>query len=489
MKKSIGKNVVYKFILNLFNFAVPIIIGPYAYRVLGANKMGMVDYAQSISMYFSIMAGFGIYNYGVREISRVRENREKVKELFGTLFLIGCISSIITTVVYIPFVILKFGNSPLTYVLLILSIDIISNMFYVEWANEGEENYGFITIKTIIIRIIYIASLLIFVKNPSHYGVYAFVIVFNKLLNNLASFFYVCKEVNLKLRDIKWNLKKHIKPLIVVLILSNVNILYTQLDRIMLGSYVSKESVAYYTLGQKIMFIINSLVISIVSVATPRLSNYFGNNNDEKYFELLNKISRNFFMILYPIAIGIFCLADVIVYLYGGREFANCGNVLKIFSVYMISLGQESILSNNIMYVRKREKELTLMILTGGVVNFILNYFILFSGYLNENTAIFTTLLANILLVFLENFYIKKKMHIEFNIFSMDKSKYFLLSLIFIPVTYAIKTFIHNIFIFCILVIMCNALLYFLVLFIRKDDTLIFFLKKVNSLLSKLRNK
>jgi len=36
MQKSIASNIFYKILLNTFNIILPILVGPYAYRTLGA---------------------------------------------------------------------------------------------------------------------------------------------------------------------------------------------------------------------------------------------------------------------------------------------------------------------------------------------------------------------------------------------------------------------------------------------------------------------
>ena len=77
MSKSISKNIIFKFLLNIFNVVVPIIIGPYVLRVLGPDLMGTINFSQTIYGYFFIFAGFGVYQYGLREISRVRDDKEK----------------------------------------------------------------------------------------------------------------------------------------------------------------------------------------------------------------------------------------------------------------------------------------------------------------------------------------------------------------------------------------------------------------------------
>lgn len=52
MQKSIAKNIVYKILLNVFNVILPILVGPYAYRTLGASSMGKVNFSETIFTYF-----------------------------------------------------------------------------------------------------------------------------------------------------------------------------------------------------------------------------------------------------------------------------------------------------------------------------------------------------------------------------------------------------------------------------------------------------
>lgn len=77
MQKSIVSNIFYKILLNTFNIILPILVGPYAYRMLGANSMGTVNFAETIFNYFFIFAVFGVYQYGLREVSLIKNDKRK----------------------------------------------------------------------------------------------------------------------------------------------------------------------------------------------------------------------------------------------------------------------------------------------------------------------------------------------------------------------------------------------------------------------------
>lgn len=482
MGKSIFKNIIFKFILNLFNLVVPILIGPYVVRKLGPDLMGTVNFAQTIFGYFFIFAGFGVYQYGLREISRVRHNKELLSKTFTSLFIFTGMTTIITTIAYVFFIKYMYSGRIVYTACMILTFNLIANIFYVEWINEALENYDFITIKTIIVRMIYIILLFVFVKSAKDVNNYLYLLVVSTVLNNIISYIYIKKRIKFDFKEIK--ILRHIKPMFLVVILSNVNVLYTQLDKFLLGEFVGLKEVGYYTTAQNISTIISTLLLSVIHATIPRLSHYIASDNDEKYVNLLDKITKIYFMLLFPAAIGMIVLAKEIILIYGGQEYIDAVPMLVVFSIYMITLGYETILGNQVMYVKKKEKKQVEMIFVGGFINLVLNIFLLKINLLNGTYSIITTMIANIIVIILECLYIRKKLNLDFNIFSLDKNKYLFLSLIFIPVTNLINHFANNLFVISILSIIINFTLYFGVLLIIKDKP---FMELFNKFISKLK--
>lgn len=490
MNKSISKNIFFKLLLNIFNLIIPILIGPYALRVLGPENMGTVNFSQTIYGYFYIFAGFGVYQYGLREVSRVRDNKEKLSSVFTNLFIFTLITNIITVAIYVIFIHNSYYGSQTYVACMIMTFNLVANVFYIEWLNEALENFGFITIKTIVVRIIYVILLLTTVRSSDNLKEYMIVLVLYTLLNNLLSFIYIKRRIKFNFSNIK--LKKHIKPMFLVVILSNANVLYTQLDRLMLGQFVSTVSVAYYATAQNISTMINTLLLTVITVTIPRLSNYVANDSDEEYLTLLDKISKLYFLFLFPASIGMFLLSKEIILLYGGSEYMASVPIMMVFSLYIISLGYDTILSNQVMYTRRKEKQQVKIIFIGGLINLLLNILLVVFGKYDGTTAVATTLFANICVIVMENIYVRKVLKVKFNIFSMDKLKYMFVSLLFIPVTFIIRQFIGNIFesqelnaiVISLITVAVNGLIYFLVLFIIKDENL---MEVKNKMLNKIK--
>ena len=105
MKKSpsasLGQNAIYKGILNAFNLLVPLFVGPYIAGLLSPELYGIYNRVYAEFNVFFVIGSFGIYNYGIREISKVRQDPVKFSQIFSSLFVIGVIANCVVTVFYI----------------------------------------------------------------------------------------------------------------------------------------------------------------------------------------------------------------------------------------------------------------------------------------------------------------------------------------------------------------------------------------------------
>lgn len=473
--KSISKNVAFKFILNIFNIIIPILVGPYIARVFNPNLLGQVNLAESYIGYFYIFATFGIYQYGLREISKVRNDKEKLSSTFTSLFVITIITNVITTLTYIVFINYKFGNAPSYSTFLILSFNLLSNIFYTEWANEALENYDFITIKTIVVRILYVILLLALVKGTDDFNTYLWLLVISNILNYAISFFYIKRSIPFTFKSM--HIFKHIKPMFLVVVLSNSAILFTQLDKVMIGDYINEASVSFYFMAQRIMTIISTMTLTVIHVTMPRLINY-SDQNENNYIGLLNKISKVYFCFLFPAAIGMLVLSPEIIKIYGGDKYLDAIYPMAAFSIYMIVTGIEGILSNQIIYVKGQEKNQVIMIFGCGIINLIMNTLLVKFNIFTPTTAIITTIISYILVVLCEYIFIKYKMKVNFKIFSLDKIKYLYFSLLFIPITLIIRMFVSNFLVIAALGIIVNGLIYMIILLLTRDEIAFIFINK-----------
>ena len=78
-----------------------------------------------------------------------------------------------------------------------MGIQLIAQIFSIEWVNEALENYSFLFYKTAFIRILMLVSIFLFVKNEHDIVVYTLVMSLSTLINYLISYFWIKRDIKL----------------------------------------------------------------------------------------------------------------------------------------------------------------------------------------------------------------------------------------------------------------------------------------------------
>lgn len=482
MKKSLFKNTIYKTLLSFVNIVVPILVGPYVTQLLDVELYGTYNAVYADFQVFLTFAAFGIYIFGVREISKIRNDKKKVSELFTNLFCISIISNVTVLLVYLLYAfITSSGTALLLYI--IMTIQIVGNIFYIEFINEALENYKFITIKTTIIRILYLVLVFLIVRKSEDVALYAIIVSGIVFLNNIVSFIYAKKYIKFDLKNIK--IKKYIPSLFTILIITNIELLYSQLDRVMLGKF-DEVAVTIYYIPYYILYTLASIPYSVINVSIPRLSYLIANDTKENYLFSLNKIISSVYFLMLPMCFGIIALAYEIIYIYAGENYLECVSVLVIACIYRIFLSTESTLTHLVMYPHNKEKSLLKLSFSCGLVNLVINILLIVFKVFTPFTAMATTMMVEVLLIILEYRFASKKLDVRPKYFSKQNIIYLVLSALFIPIALLVKAINFGFALNTIIIIVLCVALYGGVLLLIKDENVYLI---INKFLGKLRRK
>ena len=389
--------------------------------------------------------------------------------------MISMLSNLLVLILYVTYSLLtSTGMARILY--LVMTIQIFANIFYVEFVNEALENYKFITIKSVIVKIIYFLSILLAVRNPDDIVIYAIVVSLTNFLNNIISFIYAKRRIKFNFSKIE--IKKYIKPLIAVLVITNVDLLYSQLDRVMLGKYVNDVSVTIYYTAFYLVSTLAAIPYSIINVSIPRLSYLLKNKGKEIYEEKLNNSISSLLFIIVPMCLGVFVLSKEIIILYAGKKYLAAIVPLMIACITRIFISLESVMNNLVMYPNNREDRILKVSLICGTSNLIINYLLVTFKIFSPITALATTGLVELAVFITHYIYSRRKMNINVQVFSKKNMTYIILSLLFIPISLLLRKLNLGFYITMILIIITCMLLYFIVLYIKKDNNLMFILDK-----------
>ncbi len=460
------KNTIYRLILNFYNLVIPIITGMYVARLFSLESYGVFNSANADLSLFLILGSFGVYNYGIREVGRVQDNFEERKKVASSLFLISVFSNILALILFILYTIF-FVNGDYTFIYFILCIQIIANIFNVEWINEGTENFKFITIKTVIIRTFYVFFLFVFVKSESDLWIYTLLLSLSTLINNMISFLRIKNTISLKKNYI--TIFKYLKPLIVMMLIININYMYTQLDKLVISKINGDIATSYFHIPHYIINTIFTLISSIIIVSIPRLSLYVEKGEEKKYVDLINSTTDFYFFCAIPIFIGIAAISKDVMVIYGGIKYEPAYLILIAAAFYKIIASLEFIIGHQVMYIQNRHDTLMKMFLVGGIINVFIILFLFYLDVFNPFTATVGTTIAESIVLMMLIQYTKSHFKYSINFFSKNKGIYLLSSLFFFPISSLLNGLTNNFLSHSIITIIICIIFYMMMLLITKD--------------------
>ena len=198
IKKSLKKNALLNIVRTTCGIIYPIITFPYASRILLPEGIGKVNFANSVISYFVLIAGLGIGTYGTREAAKIREDKIALSNLVKELFSINVISTLTAYLLLgiSLFLVPKFQSYQT--LLLISSITILFTTIGFDWVYSALEEYGYITLRTIIFQCISIVLLFLLVKTKEDYAAYLGIGVISSVGANVLNCIHLRKYIILK---------------------------------------------------------------------------------------------------------------------------------------------------------------------------------------------------------------------------------------------------------------------------------------------------
>lgn len=367
--KEISKNFFYNLMYEVIIILSPLIVTPYVSRVLGVELIGVRSYTFAILTYFELFANLGIAIYGQREIAKVMDDKQARSNVFLSLLTIKFISFLIIFIVYdITF----FGFNLLSNyktVWLIWLIHLFEAFFNVTWYFQGCEKFKLIAIRGIFLRTLQIILTLLFVKDPSDFVIYLIIYATIPLLQGASLWPFLINNIELsEFKNIK--LKKHIKSIFVFFIPTIATAIYSNVDKIMLGSMLNTPiQTGYYDSAQSIVLIATTIFTSIYTVMRSRISAEVANNQNRS----IDFFIRIALLMVFSITLGIFAISDSFITIFFGYEYEPVVPLLRIFCIVIFLMGISGFISAAYIVPYNKQKYISIFYVFATIINVLLN--------------------------------------------------------------------------------------------------------------------
>jgi O-antigen/teichoic acid export membrane protein len=371
-QRSLKFNAAMNMLLTASTFVFPLITFPYVTRVLLPEGTGKVSFGNSVIAYFSMFASLGIPTYGIKACAKVRDDR---KLLSKTVWEIFSINGIMTAAAYLLLfmailIVPEFRERAL--LLLICSGSMLLTLMGAEWLYKAQEAYSYITIRSLIIRIISVALIFLFIRKPEDYLLYAAITVFSNAGYGILNFLNLRKRLEPGMPK-GLNLRQHLRSVLVFFAMAAAINIYANLDTVMLGFMKGDAEVGYYDVAVKIKVILVNVVTAIGAVILPRASYYAENKLLKELWQIAERAAAFVVFLAVPCIVAFTILADKCIIFLSGKAYLQAVTPMRIIMPTLLFIGLSNILGIQILVPLNREKEVLYSEIVGAGVDVFLN--------------------------------------------------------------------------------------------------------------------
>ena len=481
--KNIRKNYIFNVLYQVLLLIVPFITTPYVSRILAPEGIGQYSFTNSIITYFTLFAALGFGIYAQRTIAQCGDNKVERTRNFWEIFFCRIFSVLICLAVNIGvcFSGIYKGYSTLMW---ILNCNILAVALDVSYLFQGVEEFGKIVIRNTIIKIINVVLIFILVKESGDVWKYVLINSAMAVIGNLFLWIGTPKYLTkIKFRELKVfrHLPKTIKLFIPTIVIS----IYTVLDKTLIGLITNSDAEnGFYEQAEKIVKIALTVLTCLNTVMIPRNSSEISKGNYEIVKTNIYSACRFVWFLGIPLVFGLCAVTFNFNEWFFGEGYSSVNKITIVLSLLILAIGFSGVLGQQYLIPMGKEKVLTLTVLAGAIINFILNIILIY--FFGALGAAISSIIAETAVSVIQLIYLRKEFKISKILFCGVKN--IIAGAVMFAVIYPMSIFLPSKIYFTLIIIFTGIIVYFLSLFILRDKFFIqnLSLIKINFLLTKM---
>lgn len=404
MNSSIKKNIVYQVSYELLILVLPILTAPYVSRVLGSDGLGIYSYTYNIANYFVLFAALGIKNYGNREISRVRDDKESLDYTFSSILGLHCSVSAVVVLSYIGYWCFIASAENKIYSL-ISGIYVVAAFFDISWLFFGLEKFKTTVTRSTVIKIVSIVCIFAFVNSKEDLWIYVLILALSNLASQLYLWGYVKRYVSIKKVPLAVVLK-HLPQMSLLFIPTIAVSLYNNMDKIMVGYISGNSQLGFYENAEKICFMAITVIGSVGTVMLPRMSNILANGEMQKVKKYICVSMQCIMCVSFAMTFGLIGISRVFSPVFFGEEFRDCAGLLAVLSITLPIKSFANVIRTQYLIPSGKDKEYTISVCMGAIINLVLNFLLIVR--VKAMGAVIATIVAEIVVCGIQTYSCRK---------------------------------------------------------------------------------
>ena len=249
----------------------------------------------------------------------------------------------------------------------------LNELLFPQWYFQGVDKMKYITMFSLLTRIVFIVLMFLVVKNTNDYLYVPILIGLGFLISGICSIYVLVFKEKINFFFPKNNVLMFYFRESLPLFISAASVqVYVNANKVLVGAFLGMSEVAYYDLGEKVLRLIKTPVAMLGQAAFPTLTRLKSINKINKVM-LIGVLMTLFFVIV------VIVFSKDIVEVLAGAEMYEAIGVMRILTLSGIMVALSQFLGTSRLIVFGYKKIFTQIIASSGVffaaIVFILFYF------------------------------------------------------------------------------------------------------------------
>lgn len=433
----IKKNFFYSTILTTSSYVMQLITYPYVARALGVDRIGLCNFADSIIAYMTLLSMLGIGTVGIREVAKSKGESQTLNGVYSSLLVLNGLSTFLAVVVLLVATFTVPQLYAIKGLMFVGAVKIVANYLNVEWLFKGLEDFKYITLRSVFVKLIYVVSVFLFVKSKDDYFIYFVLCCGTTLVSCLISLKYARRSVHFSFRHV--SVSPYVKPMLTIGAYMFLTSMYTSFNVAFLGFVAEDTHVGYYTTATKLYTVLLGLFTAFTGVMMPRMSSLIANGQIEEFKHLLLRSINVLTTFSIPLIFFSMVFSPQIILILSGSGYEGAILPMRIVMPLMLIIGYEQILVIQTLMPLKKDKAILINSILGAAIGVALNFLLV--PHLKSIGSACVWLLSEIVVLLSSQYFVTKStgLRLPIGFFLKNIMVYVPMLLLLVPIYFYIE--------------------------------------------------
>ncbi|WP_460985060.1 flippase [Spirosoma fluminis] len=372
--KRFAINVASLFSVHVANMLLPLLTVPYVVRIIGPERLGLLNFSQAYIAYFTLLINYGFDTAAVRIIAANRDDKQLVDKVFSEVVAGKALLWVVSTLLFsgLSFAIPEFRANLWLHICTYISC--IGVVLFPVWLYQAMEDLGRVAVFNTVVKVLFTLTVFVVIRQPQDYVYQNLSLSIAQVLVSVVAFVVAIRRFSLTFR---WpsagQLITRFRDDSTLFFTSVVATVYAGSNIFLLGLFSTAYSVGIFAAGTRIAGIVQAFVsLAINQAFFPIVANAFGQSREQG----LKIVRTIFFPVVFCmtiVSVGLWIIAPYFIALFYGDKFQEAVLVLRIVSLLPITLGLNNLLGVHTMLSLRMDKAFFRISAVASVLSLLLN--------------------------------------------------------------------------------------------------------------------